>query len=91
MTDRALIFVASLLIAVCALGAAVWLIAAGQLGTFDGNFLFLSAIVVAGAFGLYLKFMISRAMESAAAMPAKAAPANAEEAKASAPEPVAKA
>jgi hypothetical protein len=72
VTDRALIFLVSVIMALGALGVAIWLIAAGQLGTFDGNFLFLSALVVAGAFGLYLKFLIARALERPAAPAVKA-------------------
>ena len=63
MTDRALLFLAALIGEIFALGAIVWLIAAHQLGTFDGNFLLLSALVLAFSFGLYLKFMIARAMQ----------------------------
>jgi hypothetical protein len=75
MTDRAFLFLAALVGESFALGAAIWLMAAGQLGTFDGNFLFLSALVVAAAFGLYLKFMIARAMEARPAPKPAAAPA----------------
>ena len=73
MTDRALLFLASLIIMIGALGVAIWLIVGGQVGTFDGNFLLLSALVVAGAFGLYLKFLIRQALETPlAAKPAHA-------------------
>jgi hypothetical protein len=73
MTDRTLLFLASLIILMGALGVAIWLIVAGQLGTFDGNFLLLSALVVATAFALYLKFLIKLAIKSpAAAKPAGA-------------------
>jgi hypothetical protein len=64
MTDRALIFLGSLIIMIGALGVAIWLIVGGQVGTFDGNFLLLSALVVAFAFGLYLKFLIKQALEA---------------------------
>ena len=66
MTDRAFLFLDALFCEIGSLAAVIWLIAAGQLGTFDGNFLLLSALVVAAAFGLYLKFTIARAMESPA-------------------------
>jgi Ca2+/Na+ antiporter len=72
MTDRALLFLASLVIMIGALGVAIWLIVAGQTGTFDGNFLLLSALVVAAAFALYLKFLIKQAIEAPAAKPAHA-------------------
>lgn len=64
MTDRALLFVVSLVAVLAAVGAAIWLIAAGQLGTFDGNFLLLCALIVVASFGLYLKYMIAKAMEA---------------------------
>ena len=66
MTDRAFFFLASLVMLVGSIGAAVWMVATGQLGTFDGNFLFLCALILAAAFALYLKYMISRAMEALA-------------------------
>ncbi len=73
MTDRAFLFLIALVCETAALASVVWLIAAAQLGTFDGNFLFLSALVIAAAFGLYLKSVIARAIE---AQPApKVAPA----------------
>jgi hypothetical protein len=72
MTDRAVLFLASLIIMVSALVIAIWLIFTGQVGTFDGNFLLLCALVVAAAFALYLKFVIKRALESlSAAKPAR--------------------
>lgn len=79
MTDRALLFVVSLVAVLAAVGAAIWLIAAGQLGTFDGNFLLLCALIVVASFGLYLKYMIAKAMEAPPAaaqahVPAKPAP-----------------
>jgi len=46
------------------LGAAVWLLMTGQAGTVDGLFLFLTALLSAAVFGLYVKFMIGRAMEA---------------------------
>jgi hypothetical protein len=61
MTDRALLFLTSLAGLVSAIAVAVWLIASGQIGTFDGNFLLLSCLIVALAFALYLKYMIQAA------------------------------
>jgi len=61
---------------VCGVGAAVWLAVSGQAQTVDGLFLVLTALLVAAVFGLYVKYMIGRAMEEAkkpAAQPAKAA------------------
>jgi len=64
VTDRAVFFLGSLFCVLCALAAIVWLIVGGQLGTFDGNYLLVAALVVGGAFGLYLKYLISQARES---------------------------
>jgi hypothetical protein len=64
MTDRALLFLVSGFIVIGALGLAIWLGIAGQLGTFDGNFLLLSALVIVTAFMLYLKFLIRQALEA---------------------------
>ena len=75
MTDRAFLFLVALVCEIFALVSAIWLIAAGQLGSFDGNFLFLSALVMAAAFALYLKSMIARAMEPQPAPKPTAAPA----------------
>ncbi|HUB83461.1 MAG TPA: hypothetical protein VMB03_31900 [Bryobacteraceae bacterium] len=57
------------------LGAAVWLLMTGQAGTVDGLFLFLTALLSAAVFGLYVKFVIGRAMEAQkkASAPAPAA------------------
>jgi len=86
MSDHAFLFLVALICEICALGAAIWLIAAGQLATFDGNFLLLSALIVAAAFGLYLKFMIARAMETKPAPKAAAAPEEKKKMRAPAPE-----
>ena len=65
MSDRVLLFVVSLAALLGALAAAIWLVASGQVGTFDGNFLLLSALVVALAFGLYLRSLIRTAIKTA--------------------------
>lgn len=63
---------------VVSLGAAVWLFVIGQADTFDGLFLVLTALLTAAVFGLYVKFVIGRAMQAQvqpaapAAKPAKA-------------------
>jgi hypothetical protein len=72
MTDRALLFLASLVGLVGATGVAVWLIATRQIGTFDGNFLLLSCLIVALAFALYLKYMIQAIRRVDAVRPAQA-------------------
>ncbi|HTS30225.1 MAG TPA: hypothetical protein VMH81_30345 [Bryobacteraceae bacterium] len=48
------------------LGAAVWLIVTGQAGTVDGLFLFLTALLTAVVFGLYVVYVFRRALEAAA-------------------------
>jgi hypothetical protein len=76
MSDRGFLFLFSILMIVGGIATAGWLFATGQAGTVDGLFLTLTALLVAAAFALYLKFMIRRAMEAAAppaAQPAKAA------------------
>ena len=78
MSDRAFLFVFSVLVVVASLGAAGWLVASGQAGSVDGLFLLLTCLLIALAFSLYLLFVIRRAMASVAEPPApkaKAAPA----------------
>ena len=82
--DRAILFLFSVVVEIASLAAAGWLLVSGQAGSVDGLFLLLACLLVARAFGLYLVFMIRRAMEPAAAP--KAVPA-----KASAPAPAAQA
>lgn len=72
MSDRAILFLFSVFVEIASLAAAVWLLATGQAGTVDGLFLLLTCLLVALAFGLYLVFMVRRAMEPAPA-PAPAA------------------
>lgn len=75
VTDRAILFLFSVVVEIASLAAAGWLLATGQAGTVDGLFLLLTCLLVALAFGLYLVFMVRRAMEPApkpAAQTAKA-------------------
>jgi bacteriorhodopsin len=85
MSDRAFGFLFSCVVILASLGATAWLVATGQAETVDGLFLCLMCLTIALAFGLYVMFMIRRAMESlqppakparapAAAAPAKTAP-----------------
>jgi hypothetical protein len=78
MTDRAILFLFSILMVLVSLAASAWLLVTGQAGTVDGLFLLLMCLLVAAAFALYLMFMINRAVESlqpaAPAKPAAAAP-----------------
>ena len=73
MSDRGFLFLFSIVMIVGSLASAGWLIATGQAGTVDGLFLVLTALLMALVFGLYVMFVIRRAME--AAKPAAAAPA----------------
>jgi len=75
MSDRAFCFLFSCVVILASLGATGWLVATGQAATVDGLFLALMCLTIALAFGLYVMFMIRRAMESLqqpAAKPAKA-------------------
>jgi len=65
---------------VAGLVAAGWLLATGQAGTFDGLFLFLTALLTVAVFALYVAYAVRRAMAEAAKpaeapQPAKAAAA----------------
>ncbi len=78
MSDRGFCFSFSCVVILASLGAAGWLVATGQAATVDGLFLLLTSLLVAAAFGLYVMFMIRRAMEpveAPAPKAAKAAPA----------------
>jgi len=76
VSDRALLFLFSVCVVIASLAAAGWLLATGQAGSVDGLFLLLTSLLVALAFGLYLAFMIRRAMADSEA-PATAQPAKA--------------
>lgn len=76
MSDRGFLFIFSCIVIVASLGATGWLIVTGQAASVDGLFLVLMCLLIALAFGLYVMFMIKRAMEAlepTAAKPAKAA------------------
>lgn len=62
MSERAFLFLLSLAVVVGGLGAAAWLMVTNQVGTIDGLFLFCASLVVALAFGLYLRWMVRSAM-----------------------------
>ena len=64
MSERAFLFLLSLAVFVGAIGVAAWLIITKQVGTVDGLFLFSSSLVVAFAFGLYLRWMVRSAMHT---------------------------
>jgi hypothetical protein len=67
MSDRGFLFLFSVLMILGGVGAAVWLILTGQAGTVDGLFLFLTALLTAVVFGLYVLYAIHRALEAASA------------------------
>ena len=87
MSDRGSLFLFSVLMILAGLGSAVYLVVTGQAGTVDGLFLFLTALLVAVVFGMYVMFVIGRAMKAVkepaaaaaktatAAKPVKSAPA----------------
>lgn len=86
MSDRAILFLFSVIVVIACLATAVWLLITGQAlgtsGTIDGLFLLLSCLVIAFAFALYLRFMIKRALAALQPAPtpaAKAAPAAAQQ------------
>ena len=77
MSDRALLFLFSILMVAVAGASVVYLIVTGQAASVDGLFLVVTALTIAAGFALYVVYVIHRAME-----PAKPAP---QPAKASAP------
>lgn len=84
MSDRAALFLFSLFMILSSIAAAVWLFLTGQAGTVDGLFLFLTALLSAAVFGLYVKFVIGHAMEAQKPAPAAPSAASAKTAKQSA-------
>jgi uncharacterized membrane protein len=62
MSDRAVIFLFSLLVVIGSAIADAWLFATNQIATFDGLFLFCSSCVIVFAFGLYLRWLIRSAV-----------------------------
>jgi hypothetical protein len=71
------LFVLSILVVAGSLLSAAWLLVSRQADTFDGLFLFLSSLVMAGAFSLYLKFLISNALRELREKDKKTAPSGA--------------
>lgn len=77
MSDRGFLFIFSCIVIVASLGAVGWLVGTGQASSVDGLFLVLMCLVTALAFGLYVMFLIKRAMEALEAPPPKPAKATA--------------
>lgn len=78
MSDRAILFLFSVLVVVASLAAAGWLLVTGQADSVDGLFLLLTCLVLAFAFSLYIVFLVRRALESletSQGQTAKSAPA----------------
>ena len=75
MSDRALLFIFGIIVILVCLGSCAALLINGQAESVDGLFLILMCLSIALAFGLYLMFMIKRAMESPPAPPKPAAKA----------------
>ena len=73
MSDRAILFIFGVLVIVICLGTCVTLLINGQAESVDGLFLILMCLSIAAAFGLYLLFMIRRAMAPPPAPPKSAA------------------
>jgi len=63
MSDRALLFLFGVVVILICLGTCGALLVNGQAESVDGLFLILMCLSIALAFGLYLLFMIRRAME----------------------------
>jgi TRAP-type C4-dicarboxylate transport system permease small subunit len=70
MSDRGFLFLFSVLMIAIGGATVAYLIATGQALTLDGLFLTLTALILAAGFGLYLIYMIRRAMEQAKPAPA---------------------
>jgi hypothetical protein len=73
MSDRALLFLFGVLVIVVCLGTCGMLLINGQAESVDGLFLILMCLSIALAFGLYLMYMVKRAMEPPPAPPKPAA------------------
>jgi hypothetical protein len=58
VSDRGLLFLFSLCVIAGSLAVAVWLAATGQAAYVDGLFLLISCLVLALAFGLYIRYLI---------------------------------
>jgi hypothetical protein len=75
MSDRGFLFLFSVLMIAVGGATVAYLIATGQALTLDGLFLTLTALILAAGFGLYLIYMIRRAMDQGKPAPvAKTAP-----------------
>lgn len=76
MSDRGLLCIFSLCVIAASLAVAVWLAATGQAAYVDGLFLLISCLVLALAFGLYVRYLVrSVAAENPVATPSKSAAA----------------
>ena len=62
MSDRGWLFVFSLSVIAASLGVAAWLAITGQARYIDGLFLLISCLVLALAFGIYLRYLVRSAI-----------------------------
>ena len=72
MWGRALSFLLSLAFAGAGLVVGGWLIASGEVRSFDGLFLFCTCLVIAFAFGRYLRWLLRTALSEAHLPPPRA-------------------
>jgi len=72
MSDRGFLFLFSLLMIAGSGAAVAYLVVTGQAATVDGVFLGVTAVLIAASFGLYVVYMIRRAMEPAKPVPQQA-------------------
>jgi hypothetical protein len=72
MWDRAPSFLLSLGFVTAGLVVGGWLIANGEVRSFDGLFLFSTCLVIAFAFGLYLRWLLRTAVSEAHLHPPRA-------------------
>src|SRR5260370_41762549 len=74
MSDRGLLFIFGVVVILVCLGSCAGLLINGQAESVDGLFLILMCLAIALAFGLYLMFMLKRAMEPPPAPPKRPPP-----------------
>jgi hypothetical protein len=65
MSDRAALFLFSLIMVIGGVAADAYLVVTNQIASVDGLFLFCSSCVIVVAFGLYLRWLIGSAVSEA--------------------------
>jgi ABC-type uncharacterized transport system permease subunit len=76
MPKRGLLFLFSLAVVAAMLAVADWLLATRQADSFDGLFLFLSSLLLAFVFSLFIRFLIRDAMRESSTAKAKRTPSS---------------